>query len=170
MEPPALSPDSGCDEAALADIAAGRTVVSESVARWLGGWALARGVADGRAAGGAIVRTVGGDRDGPNVEIDDPSAGRPQSVDLPSETALVWTETALTQCHHLRQRLARFGGGGEQRVAAVLVAAMVTLIVDGAGLPAGPADWPLSTALHLRINVRAEEIAVLGVRWNGRLV
>ncbi|MEH3158808.1 MAG: hypothetical protein PGN08_07610 [Sphingomonas taxi] len=136
------------------------------VARWLGGWERARGAVDE----GAIVPEGPGDPDGHDPGLEDDLGGRTRSLDLPSETRLVWTETALTECHYLRQRLAHCGDDGERRVTSAIVAAMVTLIVEGGSLPAGPVDWPLSTTLCLRIHIGEPAIAVLGVRWHGRLV
>nr|WP_277998557.1 hypothetical protein [Sphingomonas liriopis] len=167
-----MSPSGGdADTAALADLAAGRIVDSETVARWLGGWHLARAERRGTVPPDLIAALVeqraGGDRSMPP-----PPAPRSDGLTPDASTRdvpLIWTGTAIADCHRVRGLLAHFGTGAEQRLAAGLIAAMVELIVDGPARPRGRADIPLLPPLVLRVAIDPRRIAVLGLRWTGRI-
>ncbi|MGP7794680.1 hypothetical protein [Sphingomonas sp. CLY1604] len=128
-EPPLQSSDDddGDALAALADVRAGRLVDSDQVARRFGGWPLA--MLDSRAAPGAAAFSAA--RDG--------------------VTPVAWTESAVAECERIRAILAGMNDEAGQRFAAVLLATLIRLIVDGHPGPPGIATIPVFPTLSLRL-------------------
>ncbi len=138
------------DRLALADVAAGRLIDSETMTQRLGGWQRA-----GMDASVAERLPAG-----PHLPL--PTGAR---ADPPCEAVpLVWTHTAAAECERIRQLLAAFCDRGDHRFTAALITTMVRLIVDGPDQSHGIADVPLLPPFALRILIDPDRLTVLGPR------
>jgi len=140
------------DRRALADVAAGRLIDSETMTRRLGGWQIARSHAP--------IVGLRRDTDAPRWPLPADSSAGPSAETIP----LVWTQTAAAECERVRQWLAAFGHQSDQRFTAALVTTMIRLIVDGADQTSGIADVPLLPPFALRVLIAPGQLAVLGPR------
>lgn len=147
VDPADLTAD---DHRALADLAAGRLIDSETITQRLGGWQIARfdTFADGPDGFSAVNRPV------IILPADAP----------PNAAPVLWTLTAAAACDRIRHLLSAFGEQGERRFTAALVATMVRLIVDGVHTSDGIVDLPLLPPITLRILIDRDRLTVLGLR------
>lgn len=136
---------------------------SETVARWLGGWHLARTGFDDLGHVSPLHR------DRP-ASPDSGSGFRIRSNDAVGAFPLMWTQTAVDECSRMRRIFTVISDEAEPRFAAALVTVMVRLIVDGPGWDSGIADVPLLPPFALRVMIEDTGLTVLGPRQPHMLV
>lgn len=166
--------DGHADLEALADLSAGRLVDSDAVARWLGGWHLARtdepSPADDPKSDLASRRAIAVGFPALILPRASPTIVSHSVNSTVHSPSLLWTQTAIRECDRLRQTLATLGREVESRLAAALVGVMVRLIVDGPECRDGIFDVTLLPTLGLRIASVDGDMTVLGPRSTAAIV